>query len=123
MKLRIQDNAIRFRLSQTEVSQLVYDGMVTSRCMFSKANLHYTILKNEDTHVISADFSENEVKVCLPSTLVSGWDMDDRVGFDAYDTNGLYILIEKDFKCLQPRLHEDESDLFANPNINHEHCP
>ena len=123
MKLRIQDNAIRFRLSQTEVSQLVYDGMVKSRCMFSKANLHYTILKNEDNHVISADFSENEVKVWLPSALVSGWDMDDRVGFDAYDTNGLYILIEKDFKCLQPRLHEDESDLFANPNINHEHCP
>jgi hypothetical protein len=122
MKLRIQDNAIRFRLSQKEVSQLVYDGKVTSRCMFSKANLHYTILKNEDTQVISADFSENEVKVWLPSALVKGWDQDDRVGFDCYDTNGLYILIEKDFKCLQPRLHEDESDLFANPNINHEHC-
>lgn len=123
MKLRIQNNAIRFRLSQSEVYQLVHDGKVTSRCMFLNATLNYTILQNEDTQLICADLLEYEIKVWLPSTLVTGWEQDDRVGFDAYDANGLYILIEKDFQCLQPRPHEDESDLFANPNINHEHCP
>ena len=30
----------------------------------------------------------------------------------------LRILVEKDFACLQPRAHEDESDLFPNPDAS-----
>ncbi len=31
------------------------------------------------------------------------------------DGNELTILVEKDFKCLTDRPHEDESDLFPHP--------
>lgn len=122
MKLRIQDNSIRFRLSQTDVHKLVHDGMVSSSCQFPINSLKYTILHNELTSSLKADFLEKEIKVRIPSSLVNGWDQDDRVGFAAYDTNGLYILIEKDFQCLQPRPNEDERDLYANPDSSHKNC-
>jgi hypothetical protein len=122
MKLRIQDNSIRLRLSQSDVHQLVHEGLVSGACRFPINTLKYTILHNELTSALQADFLEKEIKVWMPSSLVNGWDQDDRVGFDAYDTNGLYILIEKDFQCLQPRPNEDESDLYTNPDSSHKNC-
>ncbi|MDG2455745.1 MAG: hypothetical protein P8N47_08050 [Bacteroidia bacterium] len=42
------------------------------------------------------------------------WDTDERVGFD-HTVNGLFILLEKDWQCLKPRDHEDESNLYQHP--------
>ena len=39
-----------------------------------------------------------------------------RVAVIEADLDGLFVLIEKDFACTQPRPREDESDMFPNPN-------
>jgi hypothetical protein len=121
MKIRIQGNSLRLRLSQQEVITFVQNGMVQSECQFINGSLFYSIhRKNIET--ITAAIDNHEIKILIPSILIENWDVDDRVGFDATDANGLYILIEKDFQCLKPRLQEDESDLFPNPNAHQEYC-
>jgi len=114
MKIRISGNSLRLRMSQNEVNEFVSYGHVTSACNFPDSVLKYEI-RHGDYPDISAAFSQGTVSIYMPSGLVKNWDTDDRVGFDASDANGLFILIEKDFQCLKPRPHEDESDLFPNP--------
>ncbi|MBL0023668.1 MAG: hypothetical protein WBP08_16685 [Saprospiraceae bacterium] len=114
MKLRIQGNSLRLRLSLTDVAELVKTGQTSSTCNFMDHHLIYKIIHGTFSD-ISAEFIHNIITVSVPSNLVINWDTDDRTGFETTDINGLYILIEKDFQCLKPRIHEDESDLFPNP--------
>lgn len=114
MKIRISGNSIRLRLTQTEVVQFVITGKVNSTCQIGNNLLTYSIIQ-EETDFIFAQMSGQSITICVPLELAKHWDTDDRVGFDTIDKNGLYILIEKDFQCLKPRSHEDESDNFPNP--------
>lgn len=114
MKIRISGNSLRLRLSQTEIIQFVHDGEVSSACQLGQNSLIYKI-KHGDHSGITANFVGDTITAHVPASLVKNWDTDERVGFDATDQNGLYILIEKDFQCLKPRPHEDETDLFPNP--------
>lgn len=114
MKIRISGNSLRLRLSQHEVLQLVASGQVVSSCKFPDNVLHYEI-RHGDYPGITASCTDNTISILVPSGLVNNWDADERVGFDTMDASGLFILIEKDFQCLKPRPHEDESDLFPNP--------
>ena len=56
--------------------------------------------------------------------IASEWATTDQVGIEktifVAEGSDLAILIEKDFKCLTDRPHEDESDLFENPMNNHD---
>jgi hypothetical protein len=38
------------------------------------------------------------------------------------DGEKLSILVEKDFACLAPRPGEDESDMYANPDVDSAEC-
>lgn len=114
MKIRISGNSIRLRLTQTEVGQFVNLGEVNSTCQIGNDLLTYSIIQ-EETDFIFAQMSGQSITIIVPIELAQHWDTDDRVGFDTIDKNGLYILIEKDFQCLKPRSHEDESDNFPNP--------
>ena len=48
------------------------------------------------------------------------WTNTDLVSLDEFvslsENEKLRILVEKDFKCLKPRLHEDETDHYPHPN-------
>lgn len=114
MKIRINGNSIRIRLSQSETSTLVNHGEISSVCEFIDGRLKYTLTQG-DYSVLKANFLNSEITVCIPKSYVLEWDKNETIGFDGKDTNGLYILIEKDFQCLKPRDHEDESNLYANP--------
>lgn len=114
MKIRINGNSIRLRLSQREVTDFVQKGEVLATCSFVNGMLTYRIVHGTyDT--LTADIVDSRITVYVPSALAEKWDVDDRVGFDVHDNSGLYILVEKDFQCLKPRMHEDESGLFPNP--------
>jgi len=67
---------------------------------------------------MTADFLQNVIQLNVPKSYTKNWDTDSRVGFESTSENGLYLLIEKDFQCLKPRAHEDETDLFPNPQSN-----
>jgi hypothetical protein len=123
MKIRINGNSLRLRLSQKEVTDLVVNGLVTSVCHFPQGAFQYSI-KTSDKALLSAEISDGDILVHVPHGFVDGWDGDERVGFDYRDESGLYILVEKDFQCLKPRPEEDESGLFPNPQADqpHSHC-
>jgi hypothetical protein len=114
MKIRINGNSLRIRLSQTEIKTLVLKGEISSVCQFINDRLVYT-LKHGDYPQLTADFIQGVITIYIPQSLVQHWDKNETIGFDGKDTSGLYILIEKDFQCLKPRQHEDESDLYTNP--------
>jgi len=114
MKIRIKDNSVRFRLAQAEVTALVNDGQVWSKCQFGNGELIYGLVA-ADTEDLSCTFSGNKVMAKVPSKLLVNWDTDERVGFDSKE-DSLFILIEKDWQCLKPREHEDESNLYKHPS-------
>ena len=113
MKIRIKDDSVRFRLAQTEVTQLVHTGETWSKCQFPIGELIYGLIATDDDEITST-FTNGKIITKIPRLLIARWDTDQRVGFDN-TTDGLYILIEKDWQCLKPRAHEDESNLYVNP--------
>ncbi len=118
MKLRISGNSIRLRLSVTDVASLVNSGSVDASCIIGMGTLIYQITQDYNQKQLSATISDGNIVVKIPNDWLTNWDNDERIGFDGNDSNGLYILIEKDFQCIKPRPQEDELDLYNNPQTN-----
>lgn len=114
MKIRINGPSIRLRLSQSEVDQICHSGKVITECPVGDNKWTYS-LEIDATDRMYAKIRNANITVYVPEKLVEGWSTDQRVGFDDTTSDGLYLLVEKDFQCLKPRPHEDESDLYINP--------
>lgn len=120
MKLRIQGNSIRFRLSQSEVSSFGQAGSCESEIEFPNGeSLIYRLVSSSD---FRSGLINNTLTLLLPSELVQRWVNTEEVGISTELNldNGkkLSILVEKDFQCLTERA-DDESDLFPNPKESH----
>lgn len=113
MKIRIKDNSIRFRLTQSEVAELGKNGIISGYTEFPGQTFTYAIERTEED-ALSAAFSENQMVLKMPAPMVEEWTSTDRIGFDA-QAGKLKILVEKDFVCLDNTL-EDQSDNYPNPN-------
>ena len=127
MKLRILDNSIRLRLTQSEVDAAATDGLVKGRVRFPGGKTFDYILENSPATVApEAHLSNNVLTVRVPAPDIRDWAATDRVAIDALQVLGdgehLRILIEKDFQCLTPREGEDESDMFPHPAAGTETC-
>ena len=120
MKLRIQDNSLRLRLSQTEVNTLRNNGKVREQINFPSGSVLKYVLVNGDA--MKCEFAGNEIAVTLLAEDINNWADTDQVGInqDINLENGeiLSILIEKDFKCLT-RNPEEERDMYPNPKAAH----
>ncbi|UII32382.1 hypothetical protein LVD17_00825 [Fulvivirga ulvae] len=118
MKIRIKGNTLRFRLSQSEVEELKNEGRTSDSIDFGPRKLIYT-LQVTDQPEVTASYDADFIMVNIPSEISEKWVNTNQVGFDAEqplnEGDKLYILVEKDFQCLNPRRGEDESDLFDNP--------
>lgn len=122
MKLRIRGNSVRLRLAQSEVAQLVKGGRVSESIQFSvfpRSLLSYTVVTSSADKEITARLVDSEIKVTVPEGLAQGWANSEQVGLkhlQQIDSEvNLSILIEKDFRSLEPRPDEDQSDTFTNP--------
>jgi hypothetical protein len=119
MKIRILNDSIRLRLSQTEVRQLAEEGLVSARTNFMELmsdRFVYSVEKN-GSEGIGASFEGGHMRIFANQDMVDEWASTDRISMKEED-RPLRITIEKDFKCKTDR-GEDESDLFPNGN---EHC-
>ncbi|WP_261511736.1 DUF7009 family protein [Chryseobacterium paludis] len=114
MKIRIKDNSIRFRLTQSEVAELGKNGSISSFTEFVDRPFIYSIERTEDEE-LSAAFIENRIVLKMSKTMINEWISTDRVGFDG-QVGLVKILIEKDFVCIDNTL-EDQSDNYPNPNL------
>ncbi|MEY3397633.1 MAG: hypothetical protein RL220_227 [Bacteroidota bacterium] len=125
MKTRIKGDSLRFRLTQSEVRALENGGRVTDLVTFSPSDKLEFSVEPWHLSIFNISFGESVVTVQIPSTVLQGWELDEREGlYETVDNGGegLKLSIEKDFSCLKQRVGEDESDNFPNPLEGKEKC-
>jgi hypothetical protein len=129
MKMRIQGNAIRFRLSRKEVAVLAVAGQILESVEFAPAGdqrLVYAIEVDAKLSAVAADYQGGRITVRLPQGQAREWLETERVGLDGEQTLGsgrmLRILVEKDFQCLHTANGRIESEVgreaYPNPLAN-----
>lgn len=121
MKVRIKDNSIRIRLSQSEVESFQKEGLITSTTNFPGGqSLRYELKRHDGD--FTASFAEGVLCVAVPLASAEQWRADEQVEMEGWvelnNNEKLRLLVEKDFACLTVRDHEDESDNFPNPNLS-----
>ena len=116
MKLRIKGNSLRLRLTKSDVENLCSASYLEDSTSFG-ANTFKYILQSKAASDFSAEFNNGIITIYMPSSFINGWNKNDVVGFNSAPTNEdtPYILVEKDFKCLDETT-EDQSDNFENPH-------
>lgn len=120
MKLRIKGNSLRIRLSKTEVSLLSSGTTLEDSTSFGPSRFVYLVQPVEKGDTLSASYEEGVITLYVPQSLLQDWPHNQVVGFDARmpvsDSAELYLLLEKDFKCLDTEVAEDQSDFYENPD-------
>jgi len=118
MKIRIKSNTVRYRLSKTEVAALAEKGMLEERTEFISGTLVYAI-RQAKAETLSADLNQNSITLHVPEKALQQWANSGQVGMDFHmplpNGNTLYLLLEKDFKCIDMDVKEDQADYFDNP--------
>jgi hypothetical protein len=115
MKIRIKGNSVRFRLTQSEVKQLCERGSVKEQTKLGDKTFGYEVIMDAERNQLSAEFKNETVTLFLPKTLGKDWYENNEVGFE-HQQNELYLLLEKDFTCLDNTM-EDQSDNYPNPKL------
>ena len=119
MKIRIQKNKVRYRLSKTDVAQLASAGYLEERTAFPQGELVYAIKSQPIIEKLSASFENQHITIFIPESFAQEWPDNDVIGIDSdmfiSEQETLYLLVEKDFKCLDNAV-EDQSDNYENPN-------
>ena len=118
MKLRIKGDSIRVRLSKSEVDAFQQHGYIEESTNFGNATLTYALQRTAEGNGLSAGFESNKVTLFMPAADADTWTSTERVGYERNmeigDGKQLYLLLEKDFKCLD-NTNEDQSDMYENP--------
>jgi hypothetical protein len=127
LKLRIRDNSIRLRLSQSEVEQVGESGRVAGNVKFGGGSrFEYALHSSTESGDCKATISSNRLTVSVPESAINRWSNSEDVSISAQqplgDEGHLSILIEKDFTCLAPREGEDESDMYPHPESAKADC-
>jgi hypothetical protein len=112
MKIRIKGNSLRYRLSKTDVANFAAGGYLEECTNFGMQTLIYA-LQLSDKSDLSATFLENKITIFMPRRMANEWVNTDNIGYES-DQDNFYILVEKDFQCLD-NVSEDQSDNYANP--------
>jgi hypothetical protein len=114
MKLRIQDNSLRLRLTQKEVARLGDQGSVECALRFSGDHvLNYSVSVLGSADNVSVRYDGDSICVVLPEKTARAWARSDEVAIEAIDS-GVRILVEKDFQCLHPT-GAGEPDAYPHP--------
>ncbi len=112
MKIRIKGNSLRYRLTKSDIEHFSQDGYIEETIYFGTQKLIYALQCYQEEE-LTADFNDQKIVLYVPDYMAKEWTTTDRVGFE--NSNGaLYLLIEKDFKCLD-NVAEDQSDNYPNP--------
>lgn len=92
---------------------LLENGFVQEHTDFGKNMLIYMVKLLKDAETLSVSLFDGTITLIMPETMAKEWSATDRVGYDR-EEDGLYMLIEKDFQCLD-EVAEDQSDNYPNP--------
>jgi len=115
VKLRIQGNSLRLRLTQKEVAQLHDGGRVESFIEFSPGcALVYLLEGSLHARSVTANFDGQAIRVTVPTQVMTEWAESGRVSIETTSPTGVQLLIEKDFQCLH-KSGEQDPDAYPHP--------
>jgi hypothetical protein len=121
MKLRINQQSIRLRLSQKDISNLRFNGTLSVPLFWGMQEDDLLVYKLSliEEGVSQVNLSNEEINIIVLKSEINDWLQNDEItsfecSFHTIATP-LTILIERDFKCLTPR-KENEEDLYENSN-------
>lgn len=124
MKLRIKGNSIRLRLGRSEVQRLAADGIIEESTLFGPSVnecFAYAIVSSPDVSCVTANCEDRRLLIRVPSEMIQQWSATDQIGIRALqrtgNEDGLQILIEKDFECVDGPPGESQEDAFPNPQL------
>ncbi len=124
MKLRICGDSIRLRLKRAEVEQIAAGTSIVEKTHLPDSILTYRLDVSENPG-ISASFNGGSLVISVPKSAVSDWAGCEKVSLYAEQklpgSGALALLIEKDFKCLEPGHHrdcKDDEDTFPHPSAS-----
>ena len=116
MKLRIQGDSLRLRLTRTEVACLHDRGRVESAIRFSPDRaLSYSVASSPDAAAVSMDYEGDSICVLLPRAMAAAWAESSLVTVAGYSKSGGEVLVEKDFQCLHRAVGRDP-EAYPNPD-------
>lgn len=123
MKLRIQNNTLRLRLTRSELARFERTGKVTAITEFGAApsqRLVYVLQSSDDSPNLGARYAHGSITVTMPLAVAKQWIKDDQIGIEAEQTLGnngsLKIIVEKDLTCIVKVADEENADTFSCPN-------
>jgi hypothetical protein len=116
MKLRLQGNSIRLRLTRSEVARLLKTGSVAESVDFGgNRALIYRLRSRGDSGPVQAEFSDGGLTVSLGADAAQAWAGSDEVGIYG-QADALTVSIETDFRCLtRPVGDPQDRDAFPHP--------
>jgi hypothetical protein len=121
VKLRIQSNSLRLRISKSELARFVETGHLQETVYFGPeqgAELTYILARDGNRPGLDVEASGGRVKVVVSAEVARTWADSEQVGInDDVDLGArgkLSILVEKDFACIE-RSAEENTDTFPNP--------
>ncbi len=115
MKLRIERNALRLRLTQREVAYFHDDKPVECVIRFPSGRaLTYVLASSPDASELSVDYEGDSIRIVVPRALAIAWAGSSEITMEGPRDSGVDILIEKDFQCLH-KSGDGDPDTYPNP--------
>jgi len=122
MKIRIKGNSVRVRLTRSEVDHLGKEGYLEEVTEFVDTEFKYALQGRENITGLEAGFVNGVMTMYVPAHIPAEWAANEQVGYsnNVELPNGgqLFLLLEKDFKCVDADVTEDQSDNFENPLLS-----
>ena len=123
VKLRIQGNSLRLRISKSELAKFVETGHLQETVYFGPepgSELTYSLARDGNRLGLDVEASAGQVKVVVPAEVARTWADSEQIGINGDVDLGargkLSILVEKDFACID-RSAEENADTFPNPLV------
>jgi len=109
MKLRLEENSLRLRLSEAEVAQFARTGQVAYTIAFGPTpdtTLHYSLERlpdNVPATAVQVQYEAGRLAVQVPAIIAREWTETENIGFSEQvlvaKNQELRILVEKDLDC------------------------
>lgn len=119
MKIRIKGNSVRIRISKSELSEFAQKGVLQEETDFGLQKFSYKLISRNQESPLDAAYTGQSIEIYVQQTEAQNWAQTELVGIKHYKSldNGtsLFLLLEKDFKCIDNEAMEDQSDNFENP--------
>ena len=120
MKIRINGNQLRLRLTVDEWQRFKLKGKVEDAIQFDPVQkIIYTLRISQGVDQVQACYNHPFIMVLVPQAVAQCWIDGDEVGISAsMELEGdkqLHIVVEKDFKCLSERAEDQNLNLFPHP--------